>query len=373
MALPTPRTGESTGFHVYPEVSDEHTLGDPETIIWSSIRQLCSRFTAEYVAARIFGVAKKKDREAVAMNVKLYIQQSAEFYESARGAKPHTAPLMYYYSFLNLAKAFCELRKPQLHETPECYRHGLSWRPDPRVVVNMETEEVWVTSRGVWHILWESLNGTRCPAANPTRLRVRDLFAYCPEVSAEFGRAFGQNNRLLEFEELDVLLDRSKRHAWITFSVSRQGLKDQYVRAPRLVAQLATPRSGYMEIKSGKQEFCAFQSSNPVKLKRHETPLSPLDGDILALNVFTHCGREELRYFLANQTKMPFRLPQTIVLYTILFWLSSLVRYDPHSVASLMDSSYWILIDGFMSQSRLWLLEQFEWALYQTETTLTIR
>ncbi len=31
-----------------------------------------------------------------------------------------------------------------------------------------------------------------------------------------------------------------------------------------------------------------------------------------------------------------------------------------------------MLIDGFMSQSRLWLFELFEWALYQAETTLWI-
>ena len=41
-----------------------------------------------------------------------------------------------------------------------------------------------------------------------------------------------------------------------------------------------------------------------------------------------------------------------MVYYTILFWLGSLVRYDPDSAAELMDSPYWILLDGFMSQSR---------------------
>jgi hypothetical protein len=54
-----------------------------------------------------------------------------------------------------------------------------------------------------------------------------------------------------------------------------------------------------------------------------------------------------------------------------LFWLASLVRYDPHSVQYLMDSHYWVLVDGFMSQCRPWLLEQFRWALYNEEMTLT--
>ena len=97
----------------------------------------------------------------------------------------------------------------------------------------------------------------------------------------------------------------------------------------------------------------------------------PLAEDIRGLNLFTHIGSDhKILYFLAVQKNLPVRLPQAVLLYTILFWLGSLVRYDPHSVAALMDSPYWILIDGFMSQSRLWLLEQFEWAIYKTETTL---
>ena len=38
----------------------------------------------------------------------------------------------------------------------------------------------------------------------------------------------------------------------------------------------------------------------------------------------------------------------------------------------LMDSHYWILIDGIMNQSRIWLLELFEWELFQTETKLSL-
>ncbi|MGA7399820.1 MAG: YaaC family protein, partial [Candidatus Sulfotelmatobacter sp.] len=79
---------------------------------------------------------------------------------------------------------------------------------------------------------------------------------------------------------------------------------------------------------------------------------------------------KKLRYCLPIQARLPVAMPQLMVNYTILFWLGSLVRYDPHSLSALMDSQYWMLIDGFMSQSRLWLLELFEWAFYKAETTL---
>src|SRR6266852_9909277 len=140
MPLAAPREGASVGFHIYPTVMDEGTLGDPEAIIWSSIRHLCSRGVAEDIAAPTHGVIRRRDRAEVGKNLKLYVQQASEFYEAAHAAKPNTAPLIYYYSFLDLAKGLCELRQPRFHERSECYRHGVSWKPDPRKLADPAKE-----------------------------------------------------------------------------------------------------------------------------------------------------------------------------------------------------------------------------------------
>lgn len=371
MPLPAPREGITIGFHAYPRVTNEGTLGDPEQIIWSSIRLVCSQAYAEAAAAQVHGVKRKAVRQAVARNVKLYIQQASEFYEAARNTRPNTAPLMYYYAFLNLGKALCEFKNPLFHTRQECYRHGLTWRPDPQTTVNMYNESVRVTTRGVWHALWEALMGIQCPATNPTDLRVRDLFAYCPEISVEYERCFDENLRALYLEKPELLYDEKKRESWIRFSIHRLDFKISGILAPAALAQISTSRSGYIEVKSPDKGYRTFQTSMPANVKRNQSAHDALSEDFRGLNLFTHIGKDhEMNYFLPAQNKLPLRLPQVIVLYTILFWLGSLVRYDPHSVSALMDSPAWILIDGFMSQSRLWLLELFEWAIYQRENTL---
>lgn len=373
MPLAKPREGTSVGFHVYPIVTNEGTLGDPETVLWSSIHHLCSRSVAENVAAPTHGITRKRDREAVARSLKLYIRQAAEFYEAARSAKPNTAPLIYYYSFLNLAKALCELRQPRFHERTECYHHGLTWRPNPRRLADLSREWISVTTRGVWHTLWESLMLVRCPAANPARLRIRHLFSYCPEISSEFRRATHDWIRLLDIEEPDVLWDRTASEAWLRLSVQREELRGFRLSLPTIAKQIGSTRSRYLEVKSPKSGLRTIESTTPARLGRSESPLEALRGDILAINAFAHLGPDrKLRYCIPLQAQLPIRLPQLMVSYTILFWLGSLVRYDPHSVSALMDSEYWMLIDGFMSQSRLWLLELFEWAFYQAETTLWV-
>lgn len=164
MPLADPRKGESIGFSIYPETSVEFTLGNPEAIVWSSIRHLCSQRAGEWYARNVHKIHNERTRSAVARNVKLYVQQASEFYDAAVNAKPNTAPLFYYYSFLNLAKALCETRYPHLHRRRECYAHGLSWRPDPQKLVTLPKEKVTVGRRGIWHLLWETVMQAPCPA-----------------------------------------------------------------------------------------------------------------------------------------------------------------------------------------------------------------
>lgn len=371
MSLPNPREGESIKFHVYPRVSEASTIGDPEAIIWSSIKHLCSQGVVRGMAASVHGITRKRDLKSVSNNLKLYINQAYEFYEVARIAKPNTAPLIYYYSFLNLAKAFCEMKGPRFHRRPECYRHGLSWRPNRIYIANPERDEIFITVRGVWHVLWESLTSTPCPAVNPTKLRIKNLFSYCAEVSIEYGLAFGIENKLVELRNPEIRYDETSREAWLKFSVSKDVLRNFRLSAPALISQILTPRSDFKEVRSDNQELRTFESTTAKRMKPGEDILFSLHDDVLGLNVFTQLeNKKELEYSLPDQRRLPIRIPQILVMYTILFWLGSIVRYDPHSVNVLMDSKYWSLIDGFMSQSRLWLLEQFEWAFYQAETTL---
>lgn len=369
MPLPLARTGQSLNFHAYPDASSEGTLGDPEDITWSSIQHFCSRNVAEWMAEHVHGVQGSKKRRQVASNLKLYIGHAREFYEAAAEAKPNTAPLIYYYSFLNLAKGLCELRNPQFHSRAECYRHGLSWAPDPRKLARLGSASVSITRRGVWHALWEAVTHKTCAPANPEKIRLDKLFSLCPEVNAEYQHIFGDRSRLLDLKQADLLANKSE--AWLSLSVDRRQLADVHLSLPALIKQISTTRTTYLEVAPTSASLRTIETATIMHIARGETPWSTLHEDVLGLNVFSHLGHDsKIQYFLPLQYSFPIRIPQLLVYYTILFWLGSLVRYDPHSVRWLMDSGYWILIDGFMTQSRIWLLELFRWEFYQRETTL---
>ncbi len=119
MALQKQREGLSAEFHLLPLDSREATIGDPEIIKWTSINHLCASEVADATLSDVYGIKNKRLRDAATYNVKVYIKQAYEFYKAAKSISSRTAPLFYYYSFLNLAKAVCEMKKPKFHKRAE--------------------------------------------------------------------------------------------------------------------------------------------------------------------------------------------------------------------------------------------------------------
>jgi hypothetical protein len=372
VTLPTARTGNqvlAVRLRAYPSGEGELTLGDPEVVIWSAIRHLAARSVAIEIARRRHGVANRTDQREVAHNLQLYIQQAFEFYESASGAKSSTAPLLYYYSFLHLAKALCELRRPGFHKQAECYKHGLVWKPSPGVLVDPKSAWLSFNNRGVWHVLWESVMRVPIPTPSVPKLTIKDLFSYCPEIAVEVKRSLGTEVKLVELVDAWTMKDTTTLEAWVKLSVVDRQLVDLGWSVTDLIAQIANPRTAYIEVLPNKAGLRTFESVVPKVLGQDESPEFGLGDDVLGLNIFACLwGGGKVAYTLPVQSWLPLRVPQLVAYYTLLFWLGSIVRYDPRSLAALMDSEHWTLIDGFMCQSRLWLLELFRWAFYQSET-----
>src|SRR3990167_10876689 len=125
MKLNNPRPGRIRLFRKHVNFLLEWTLGDSEKIIWSWINHLVSTEIADNVLAKNHHISDKKIRNSQTKNIRLYIQQAYELYEAAKFTKANTAPLFYYYSFLNLSKALCEIIYPDFHKRNESSKHGL--------------------------------------------------------------------------------------------------------------------------------------------------------------------------------------------------------------------------------------------------------
>jgi hypothetical protein len=70
MALPKPRTGQYNAFQIYPNANNVWTLGDPEKLIWSSIKHLCAEAIINELLKETYLIKNKKQRSAMAFNIK---------------------------------------------------------------------------------------------------------------------------------------------------------------------------------------------------------------------------------------------------------------------------------------------------------------
>jgi len=345
-------------------------MGTREQTTWSSIRHLCAYESAKRTLRVTYQISDSKIRSVIASNIKLYINQAFEFYSSASNASSSTSPLFYYYCFMNLAKALCEIRHADFRKMPESYRHGLSWSPKPGYSIKMSSESVNISSRGIWHILWEVLTDKHCAIPNPTSLKIKELFALCPEISAEYERAYHQASRLVRLEKPDSLCDESESELWLRFSPHRHNLKHLRITKHDFLRFISDGEDRYIQVANDERDNYTFELRTAKTMAaRHVGPwFELLMPEVKSMNLFVHPDVDHLEYYVPIQDRLPIHLHQLILLYTLMFWLGSLVRYDPQSVSYLQDSGYWVLVEGFINQSRLLLLELFEWEFYQTET-----
>jgi len=378
MTLPNAREGVSCGFHLYDAYNVETTIGQREQTIWTSIKLLCATEKAKHVLKDVYHISDKKTLSKIAKNIRLYIKQADSFYSSAIDASSNTSPLYYYYCFMNLAKAVCEIRHPEFHKKPECYHHGLSWHPNPNYLVNIQNESVSISTKGIWHILWGILSGTPCNIPNPTKLDVLSLFACCPEISSEYRQTIGGNGKCITLEKLDLLHNSTETKFWSKFSIHQHDLHALRLSQKRFLNLISGGVNLYRRVINEDDENTnshCYELITPKTIPPgYDDPWwNLMKSEIQMMNLFSHPSPKGcLSYFIPIQDNLPLALRQLILLYTIMFWLGSLVRYDPHSVAHLQDTRYWTLIEGFISQSRLLLLELFEWQLYQCETHLVL-
>src|SRR6266478_2909190 len=105
MPLPDARVGSPIVFSSMPRRELSITIGDPEKLLWTSIRHMSSSGVVDDILRLNHGIASANRRLAIARELKPHIAQATAFYEAALTAPAITSPLLYYYCFLNLAKA----------------------------------------------------------------------------------------------------------------------------------------------------------------------------------------------------------------------------------------------------------------------------
>lgn len=137
-----------------------------------------------------------------------WIDQAKIYYLDANKSEWNSAGLLYYYSFLNLAKAFLVAKRVFTYKklnTTSIY-HGLS--SDLQSVKLITDYEVTIhpaNSGGksnVYSHLFETLTGEKWPFRSSIKIKMSDIAGYCQDISTELNSLFGIQNQVIQTQSL---------------------------------------------------------------------------------------------------------------------------------------------------------------------------
>lgn len=193
---------------------DITSTSDKETQLWQELSML------RHIATR--GLYGKKV-------IAPYIDQAKTYYLDACSSHWKSSGLLYYYSFLNLAKAYIVTKRAlsaSYLKSTNIY-HGLQSNPQnisrlTDFTINIHPP-TWNNRKNIFSLFYEKLVGQSWPFSDTISVRMNDVIGYCNDISHELSNFFSTNQST---EILQSLYREDNTHMWIEFVVPNSFLAD---------------------------------------------------------------------------------------------------------------------------------------------------
>lgn len=355
------------------------TLTSHESAWWSQIRALSSEEYCKEVSETLYGHGRRVSK-GVSMEVAAYINQASEFYENARSSPITTSPLMFYYAFLNLAKAVIELRNPKLSSRKSSFHHGLT-RKSNNVQGTIIGDAVQInSSKGVFHELHQVTSSIPLSKISNCQIAITDLCASQLEIQIENEDVFKHQ---MQFAELIIstMWNQNSARMWLEFDIDSNALQmmnvsdDDIVRrcgsngfavrslGRSIVPVPSAPQSGVSEISKFRQKNALVAATAKIAKEKGSKLASKL-----CSHVRSSANAPSLCLSLFPRNNILGSLSELETHFLMIFWFGSLVRYSPGKLRALLNSKYRAILEGQISQVTVKLLLLFDAILYRRIT-----
>lgn len=261
-------------------------------------------------------------------------EQAKYFYQAAESAPVKSQPLLYYYSFLNLAKVFLCITRGTSPDDE--YMHSIE--TDVKRDTTIQTAEVKIltlyssTRISVAYSLMSAL-GDSLPFMSPTKLQLKDCLASCIGIHRTFCETYDKSESFVR------LLNPHCVKEGKTFEFVATLKKCDAAMMGALVA------AGYdIQDMGGHFEYHQRIVMPGYNIRRQDWyDLSSL----LSNGLRAYTDGNEYRMYFPLSPKVA--ISSTSVIYAIMFFLGSVTRYNPYFFDSLMNEKEQWLISEFLN------------------------
>src|SRR2546429_2968802 len=143
------------------------TALDIERELWSALEYYSEVEEVGLNLIQTKGLQPQSDHQEIFQYFQAFVRQAKSYYSSAKTLHYRSNSLLYYYSFLNLVKAYLLLKEPQriMGRTNQAVHHGLSYETS---TTNTDFQlEIIRVRRGIFPLFYESqTSNSISPATN---------------------------------------------------------------------------------------------------------------------------------------------------------------------------------------------------------------
>jgi len=200
-----PHWGSNMGFIIFhplkKQLIDVTTTNAPEKQLWQ-----------ELVALRHLSKPKGiSGKKATAP----WIDQAKIYFIDAYKADWRSSGLLYYYSFLNLAKAYLAAKRSTSAKDLKSVSsyHGLSAEPQsPRRLIDFEIRiypPVFRGKQNVFAKFYETFTCTKWPHSQDITIKISDIIPYCRELTTEVRNFYGIDSDIIYVYSLIRYVDQT--------------------------------------------------------------------------------------------------------------------------------------------------------------------
>jgi hypothetical protein len=298
------------------------------------------------------GAIEAHTRGATQSEALAFLEQSHSFFSAAGDRTVAATPLLLYYSFLNLAKAF--VLSSGHSSSLDQAMHGLK---DSRRAGTGEISQAEVkvkSSGGKPNIfpLYAAALGYTVPRNNAA-YSVEELMAQVV-VGHRLWREAGKKERFLALSEIAFFHDETvgPGNAWVRLHISKGDLSRFGITQTRLVSE-GHLAGAFHRVKHPDDDVLCYEQSSPISYghRAADVLVDVVDAvDPMLWRSATSMPPYRHYYLhLSPPTADAERLPQLLSLYMLFFYFGSVTRYRPHVFEQILASDYGPFVNEFMA------------------------
>jgi hypothetical protein len=280
--------------------------------------------------------------------------QAEDYFRAATtGRELAVRPVLLYYAFLNLSKAYGIAKGNALLASKA--GHGISCESKPKTIPGSLIKFPAAKGTLVFPQLLRLLDGHASLLS--TDLRLGHLLPQILPGHRLWCYATGRKERFLTVERFEILHAPAAKHVWLNLHLNRGDIERLNILPKRTIVQADLAE---FDCSEGTPGAVCFQQRSP------DTYLT-YPAEALALIIKRTRNKIWETVKTASPYRKPYiyccppaeeraRLPQMLSIYLLMFFLGSVTRYSPGDFDELLDSKYGPFFDTFVSESPMQFL-----------------